>query len=78
MEWKRKCLFQLEKYDEAIKCYDKAMEIQPNYSYAWSGKGNVYSNLKKYDEAIKCYDKAIELESDNVYAWNGKGNVYSN
>ena len=29
----------LNKYDEAIKAFDKAIEINPKYSAAWDNKG---------------------------------------
>ena len=32
-------LYNLGKYEEAIKCYDKAIEIDPNYADAWNNKG---------------------------------------
>ncbi len=50
----------LGKYNEAIKAYDKALEIDPRYYAAWRGKGKALYSLGKFDEAIKAYDKAIE------------------
>ena len=29
----------LQKYEEAISLYDKAIEIKPNYAYAYNNKG---------------------------------------
>jgi tetratricopeptide (TPR) repeat protein len=60
-------------YDEAIICYDKALEIDPNYATAWCFKGNALRTLKKYDEAIICYDKALEIDPNYATAWNHKG-----
>jgi tetratricopeptide (TPR) repeat protein len=62
----------LDKYNEAIKCYDKAIELKPDYADAWYEKGKALHNLTKYNEAIKCYDKAIELKPDYANAWNSK------
>src|SRR5271157_2628413 len=63
------------KYDEAIKTLDKALEINPQDSNAWLYKGNVLSDLNKSDEAIKAYDKAIGINPQNSIAWNNKGNA---
>ncbi|MGH9879005.1 MAG: tetratricopeptide repeat protein, partial [Nitrososphaerales archaeon] len=52
----------LGKHDEAIKCFDKAIAIDPNHAGAWAGRGNVFVNLGKHDEAIKCFDKAIAID----------------
>lgn len=51
-----------ENYQGAIKTYDKAIELNPNYSDAYFHRGTAYLYSFKFDEAIKDYDKAIELE----------------
>jgi Flp pilus assembly protein TadD len=45
--------FSTGNYNEAIKCYDKAIKINPNNAMAWNNKGNALSELKIYDESIK-------------------------
>jgi len=49
------------KYDEAIKHYNNAININPYDASIWSYKGNSLYNKSNYDEAIKCYDEAIRL-----------------
>lgn len=68
----KKYLFKGE-YDEAIKCYDKAISIDPSYAVAWYNKGTALHDLRRYKDAIYCYDKAIERDPNNGDAWNGKG-----
>ena len=70
-------LHQLARYEEAIKCYDKSLELDPNNAEAWNTKGLHLSELGKYEEAIKCYLKAIEIEPDNKDSWYFKGRVIS-
>jgi tetratricopeptide (TPR) repeat protein len=66
-------------YGEAIKCYDKAIELNPDYAGAWYSKGNVLAyNLSKYDDAIECYNKALKIDQNNAYAWYGKGLALNN
>ena len=62
----------LNKSDEAIKPFDKAIEINPQDSKAWNNKGLDLRKLGKYDEAIKAYDKAIENNPQNSMAWYKK------
>ena len=42
-----------EKYNEAIKAYDKAIEINLHDSSAWYNKGLSLDKLNKHEEAIK-------------------------
>src|SRR6478609_8228362 len=63
----------LGKYNEAIECFDKALEIKPDYFEARYLKGKALADLGKYDKAIECYDKALEIKPDYFEAWNDKG-----
>ncbi|CAD8045608.1 unnamed protein product [Paramecium primaurelia] len=63
----------LNKYQEAIECYDKAISINPKNDLAWSNKGWALNSLNKYQEAIECYDKAISFNPKYDFAWNNKG-----
>jgi len=66
------------KLDEALKAYEKAIELDPKLSNPWNGKGNVFLDQKKYDEALKAYEKAIELDPKSAHPWNGEGIVFRN
>ncbi|AEF95692.1 tetratricopeptide repeat protein [Methanotorris igneus] len=61
------------KYLEAIECYDKALEIEPDFVEAWNNKGLALYELGRYSEAIKCYDKALEIDPNFAVAWYNKG-----
>ena len=54
-------LYDKQRYDKAIQCYDKVLEINPRYAEAWYNKGNAYFDMNKYDEAIKYIIKSISL-----------------
>ena len=56
-------------YEEAVKAYDNALELDPKNAEAWLGKGTVLSlwagsinDKGLYEDAIKAFDKAIELD----------------
>jgi len=78
-------LSELGRYEEAIDCYNKALEINPEYKEAWVNKGKVLAidtyfeltsgNLEKYEEVIDCYDKAIEIDPGYIEAYENKGNA---
>ena len=73
--WRNKAsaLYFLGKYDEAIKCYDRAITIDPNNPVLWNNKGLALYNLGKFDEAILSYEHAITIDPSDADAWNSKG-----
>lgn len=50
---------------EAIECYDRALEIDPDFSVAWQAKGVALHNLGRYDDALECYDRALSFDPGN-------------
>jgi tetratricopeptide (TPR) repeat protein len=65
-----------QRYDEALKCYDKAIEMNPNFVKAWENKGVAFYRLRKYEEAIKCYDKIIVMNPNYPKPWIMKGQIH--
>jgi|GEM_PF-3833483 len=58
----------LEMYEEAIKCSDYSISLDPRRSSgSHKCKGQAFHGLHRYSEAIECFDKAIVI-SDNQYA----------
>ena len=56
-------LFNSARYREAVECYDKIIQLNPNSKLAWGYKGLLLSKLKRYDEAFKCYEKALKCQN---------------
>ncbi len=53
------------KYVEAVKCYDRALAINPKNPDLWVFKGITLSGgLGKDNEAMKCWDQAKKLDPD--------------
>ena len=48
--------------DEAVDCYKRAIELNPNLAPAYNGLGAELNHRARYDEAIACFRKAIALE----------------
>ena len=54
-EWNNRGLYLANtgKISEAITCYDRAIELNPNLSVPWNNKGYEFSRLGKHNEAIR-------------------------
>jgi Tfp pilus assembly protein PilF len=54
----------LDKVDEAIACYEQALQIRPDNAEAHNNLGAALMRQEKRDRAIHCYMKAIRLKPD--------------
>lgn len=54
-------LYTYGSYEDAIRCYDKVTELDPNNIEAWYKKGEIFEKLCFYLEAINCYDRVFTL-----------------
>ena len=68
-------LVQERKYQEALECYTKAIEIDSKDPILYSNRSLMYYNLKDYDNAIKDADVAILLKPNHSKAYLRKGNA---
>ena len=76
-EWKDKgnLLVQERKYGEALECYSKAIELDPNDPILYSNRSAMYFNCGDYDNAIYDAEEAIRLKPDYAKAYLRKGNA---
>jgi len=51
----------LDKKEDAIASYDKALQIDPNYADAWFNKGMILKKMGQTQEAMRCIEKSIDL-----------------
>ena len=62
-QWSNKgmSLNNLGRHQDALACYDRAIEINPRYAEAWYNKGVELGNLGRYPEALACFERAHRL-----------------
>jgi tetratricopeptide (TPR) repeat protein len=77
-EWVHKGIegYRTNNYEEAIKCFKKAIAINPNYIEAHYNLGITYHDKGMLDEAITEYKKAIALKPDYINAQYNLGMTY--
>ena len=66
-------LLELGQFEDALKCYGRAIKLRPDLARAWVGRGAALVALGRFQEALECYDRAIELKPDDAEAWSNKG-----
>ncbi|NOZ00234.1 MAG: tetratricopeptide repeat protein [Chloroflexi bacterium] len=66
-------------FSQAIKAYDKAIEIAPEFGWAYSNMALAYMRLGEPEKSIPYYQRSIELLddfSDKAVSWHRLGNSY--
>lgn len=66
-------LRQQGRLDEALICYDEALEIAPRRAEVWCNKGNALHAQERYQEALQCFDKAVGLDPSDMKLWCNRG-----
>lgn len=61
------------KYDEAIKTFDKAIELNPRDAVAYSNRGAAYGQIGNYKQQFEDSNRAIELNARDAVAYNNRG-----
>jgi tetratricopeptide (TPR) repeat protein len=68
-------LANLRLFEEAIVCYDLALELDPRSAALWASKGAVLGNLNRFDEDVTCCDHALKLDPKDARSWSNKGSA---
>jgi tetratricopeptide (TPR) repeat protein len=50
------------KYEDALACYEKALEFDPDYSDVWNNRAMVLSRLGRSEEAGECRKMVNEIK----------------
>jgi tetratricopeptide (TPR) repeat protein len=61
------------KLDEAIKHFNKAIEIDPQNAFAWGDKGLILDKQGKTDEALISFRQSLAIDPKNAITWHNNG-----
>ena len=59
----------LENKEEATRCYQQAVALNPNFWGCWMKMGWAYDAVDNHEQAAKAYKRATELEPRNRQLW---------
>jgi len=63
-------------YEKAIRDYDQAIKLNPEYAPAYSNRGNTYSKQGEYGRAIRDYEQVIKLNPEDAVVYFNRGLTY--
>jgi len=70
--WKEKGngFYKQKRYDEALRCYLEAVEIDPLYADAWYNMGMTCKALGYHKESVSCFERARNFNTGNNSAYS--------
>jgi tetratricopeptide (TPR) repeat protein len=68
--------FACQRYTDAIKWWEKLVDVQPDNIKILTEIGNSYRKIKDFDKAIEYYDRALGLDKQNFFALYGLAESY--
>jgi len=70
------CITKAKDAYAAIRSFDKALKLYPDFLDAWVRKGITLLDLDEHYEAQTCFNKAVELSSNSFKARYNRGKCY--
>ena len=67
----------IDKHDDAIEAYLRAISIDPEKANAWYNLGYSYFRLNFYDDAVEAYSQALRIDPEMASAWYNLGAAYA-
>lgn len=70
-------LMELNRYEEALKAFNRTIEIDQQFVEAWYKKGEALIGLGRNDEAQECFNKVVNLDCfpQSMYSMSRKANA---
>ncbi|OYT17979.1 MAG: hypothetical protein CCU26_19150 [Nitrospira sp. UW-LDO-01] len=69
--------FNSSDWDEKMRCYTEAIQLNPNDADAYTNRGNARAHKGDFDGAMQDYTEALRLQPDHADAYNNRGNARS-
>ena len=65
-----------KKFNEAVACFQRALQFQPDNAEAHNNLGVALQHLIELDQAMECHRRALQAKPDYPDAYNNLGNVF--
>jgi tetratricopeptide (TPR) repeat protein len=68
--------YQQGQLDDAVTAFSSAIDLDPQNSAAYNGRGLAYADLDRLDEALTDYNRAIELDPAYPHPYGNRGHLF--
>jgi len=59
-------------FDQALRCYDQAIELEPEEPSHLNNKGGALARLQRFDIALEVYEECLQLDPNHLTAKEAK------
>jgi anaphase-promoting complex subunit 3 len=59
----------MHEHDQAIACFQRAIQLDPHFAYAYSLQGLEHTENEEYDKARQCFMNALRANRRLYNAW---------
>jgi tetratricopeptide (TPR) repeat protein len=66
----------MERYEDALADFNRAIELKPNYTWTIAHRGETYRQMERYQDALADFDRAIELKPNDAWTIARRGETY--
>ncbi|XP_061701702.1 cell division cycle protein 27 homolog isoform X2 [Syngnathoides biaculeatus] len=70
------CFSLQREHDIAIKFFQRAIQVDPGFAYAYTLLGHEFVMTEELERALACFRNAIRVSSRHYNAWYGLGMIY--
>jgi len=70
--------FKKGRYEEAIQCYTRTIQLTPQSAIGYANRGMAYLNMKSYEKAEQDCTSAIALDKQYIKAYSRRGSARKN
>lgn len=71
-------LFNIERFEDALKAYERAIQLDPSFAEAQEAKGSALYYLDRLAEAMVAYELTMQIDPGYAPVYSGKANVLYN
>ncbi len=64
-------------YEKAITDYDKAIELDKDYKWAYQNKSLALNKMGKNKEALETINQALKIDPGDAWAYSQRGKIYN-
>jgi tetratricopeptide (TPR) repeat protein len=70
--------YRAQKWEEALLLFNMAVEMDPEFAFAWDNIGVCERNLNHFDKALIAYKKSIAIDPKGVTPYQNSAYIYMN